>query len=670
MKQNSKTHTFSLFLILILISNLFSCKKDASDYNCLYFQGKEERDIKILQKGFENAEPYFSQLCAEELSTLLPKQKAVELARKAIKTYPESIEMKILLLDLLYDQRDYSGIISFSENNKESLINNEINRLYLSALVRSSKKGELNQEVMDKINSWYIENEFSESHNTFFMEFSLEDFFDTATIARHFAYIQYYGKAASTIETTFPTIDDFLSFISSLSYYELKEIGDAFVYGSKDKVKYSEYFARAGLLSSDKDKAFYSLFTAGRLNEKVYVSSPKNIEYYRSAIYLAPETSFDRALWYYIRGAMNCSIEDGIQGFLEFSNAWKDPYFFDDVIETFSATLLSNHQWEYYYNLFSVIYPYLSAPSRGKTDYIIGTLIEANLINFGNGSREIAMDYYKKTYSNIEAENYYRIMASIKLDEKLNLQKPEYPTKNSKPTPEEEHLSYLIKKDIDAVYDFFVENQEKISEDVAIKAVLALEEAGKKNPGLYTLALRIATAAISEEENIKHIYPQYFNEYVENVSKEFNLLEYVLYGLIRAESYFEPTAKSSAGALGLCQLMPSTAGDVARKLKISEYDLLDPKTNISFGGYYLGELTSRSDGNVFLALLSYNAGRENVKKWINLDSSLPMDVFLETVPFEETRKYGRKLINLSVLYGTLYYKLSPKEVVSNMGVLH
>ena len=114
--------------------------------------------------------------------------------------------------------------------------------------------------------------------------------------------------------------------------------------------------------------------------------------------------------------------------------------------------------------------------------------------------------------------------------------------------------------------------------------------------------------------------------------------------------------------------MPLTAGDVAKKLKIKEYDLLDPKTSITFGAYYLGELTNRLDGNILLALLSYNGGIENVRKWKRQNPSLPIDIFLETVPFEETRNYGRKLIKSSVLYGMIYYQLSPEEIISTIGI--
>ena len=664
-----KKHKTSLFLPLLIIFILFSCGKAPEYYNELYFKGKQEKNEKILQKGFEKADPYFSQLCATELCDLLPKQKALEIARKATKKYPESDKMTLLLLNLLYDQRDYPAVLSVTENLKNQTKNQEILRYHYSAKVKSAKISNIaeNQDLWNEIQNWYKENSFSSSHNKFYNEFSSKTDFGFATKARQLCYLGYTGKAATLIENEYETKEDFCTFLSSLSYVELTEIADIFVTGSSDKLKYSEFFARGGLDFSDSSKSFYCLFSAGRLSEKVLGSTLENLEYYRLALYLAPEISFDRALWYYTRGCINYSLEAGYKAFLEYSNAWKDPYYFDDVVEKFSASLLSKYQWETYYELFSIIYPYLSPVSRGKTDYIFGTLFENGLL-FGETNRDLAKNYYEKSFVNPETEAYYRILSGVKLKEELIFENKEFVEDRDNLTSVEKHFLYLINNDIKSVNSFYLNNQSDIRESLALEAVLALEEAGKESNNFYALGLRLATAAISKEENVKFLYPRYFSEYVETFCEKFQLPEYVLYALIRTESYFDPSISSSAGAVGLCQLMPGTAGDVAKKLKYEEYNLKDPETSILFGSFYLGDLTSRSEENLLLALCSYNAGRENVRRWREKNPSLPIDVFIETIPFEETRNYGRKLIKASTIYGMLYYQLSPSEVLSEMGV--
>lgn len=664
-----KKHKTNLFLSLLLIFLLFSCGKDSHYYNDLYFKGLKEKNEKLLLKGFEKADSYFSQLCATELCDLLPKQKALEVARKATKKYPESDKMTLLLLNLLYDQRDYPGILSVTETLKNQTKNQEILRYHFSAKVKVAKISNIaeNLDLWSEIQNWYKENSFSSSHNKFFNEFSSKTEFDLATKARQLCYLGYPGKGASLLENEYQTKENFCGFLSPLSYVELKEIADAFVTGSSEKLKYGEFFARGGLDFSDSSKSFYCLFSAGRLSEKVLGSTLENIENYRLALYLAPEDSFDRALWYYTRACINYSDEAGYKVFLEYSNAWKDPYYFDDVVEKFSASLLSKYQWETYYELFSIIYPYLSPVSRGKTDYIFGTLFENGLL-FGEINRDLAKNYYKKSFENPETEAYYRILSGVKLKEKLTLEPKNFLQNREYLTSVEEHFLYLIKNDIKSVNSFYLNNKSDIRESLALEAVLALENAGKQNNSFYSLGLRLATAAISNDENVKYLYPRYFQESVESFSERFKLPEYVLYALIRTESYFDPSISSSAGAVGLCQLMPGTAGDVARKLKYQEYDLENPETSILFGSFYLGELTSRSGENLLLALCSYNAGRENVKRWREKNPTLPIDIFIETIPFEETRNYGRKLIKASAIYGMLYYQLSPYEVLSEMSV--
>ena len=117
----------------------------------------------------------------------------------------------------------------------------------------------------------------------------------------------------------------------------------------------------------------------------------------------------------------------------------------------------------------------------------------------------------------------------------------------------------------------------------------------------------------------------------------------------------------------LTQLMKGTADDEARKLKLGDdYDVLDPKTNIAMGSHYLASLIGRTpDNSVLLAMLAYNAGLTNVRKWKNANS-LPMDFYVETLPFPETRGYGRKMVGAAAMYGFLYYGITPAQTVREL----
>ena len=113
---------------------------------------------------------------------------------------------------------------------------------------------------------------------------------------------------------------------------------------------------------------------------------------------------------------------------------------------------------------------------------------------------------------------------------------------------------------------------------------------------------------------------------------------------------------SSAGALGLTQLMPSTARSIAVRLKLRGYStprLADPETNIRIGAAYLGELYRRFH-HPALALASYNAGPGTVSGWMKARGALPLDSFVEEIPLDETRAYVKRCLRSFAAYQFLY----------------
>ena len=112
-----------------------------------------------------------------------------------------------------------------------------------------------------------------------------------------------------------------------------------------------------------------------------------------------------------------------------------------------------------------------------------------------------------------------------------------------------------------------------------------------------------------------------------------------------------PDAKSSSGALGVMQLMPSTAKLVANRLGIkykSSGNLTETDLNIRLGTHYLGQMLRRFQNNRILASAAYNAGPGRVDKW--LDPSVPLDVWIEAIPFKETRSYVQNVLMFSSIY--------------------
>lgn len=126
--------------------------------------------------------------------------------------------------------------------------------------------------------------------------------------------------------------------------------------------------------------------------------------------------------------------------------------------------------------------------------------------------------------------------------------------------------------------------------------------------------------------------------------------------IARQESAFLYNAQSRVGARGLMQLMPKTAKETASKHKVPykrTSQLYNPETNITLGSAYLGDMLKRFDNNPAFAAAAYNAGPHRVKKWLKQRGELPLDIWIETIPFTETRKYVQNVLAFRVIYDQL-----------------
>ena len=170
-------------------------------------------------------------------------------------------------------------------------------------------------------------------------------------------------------------------------------------------------------------------------------------------------------------------------------------------------------------------------------------------------------------------------------------------------------------------------------------------------------------ARTSHRKDYSLRFPMPYQQQVLNHAEKKQLDPSVIYGVMRRESLFDPQARSSVGALGLMQLMPATARSVANSLglkKLRRSDILQVENNINLGTQYFRSVMDRFDNNVSLAAAAYNAGPRNVKRWLpGEDNILPADLWVETVPFNETRKYVQAVL----AYATVFDKSRGKDTL-------
>ncbi len=167
---------------------------------------------------------------------------------------------------------------------------------------------------------------------------------------------------------------------------------------------------------------------------------------------------------------------------------------------------------------------------------------------------------------------------------------------------------------------------------------------------------------MSSKENLRFIYPQAYKEIVDSLSTD-PYEKALIYGLMREESNYSPGIRSYAGAVGLTQLLPSTAAEVAEQIRYGEFSITDPTDNLYLGFQYLQYLFDQLK-NPARAILAYNGGIGNVWKWEKKILEEDFLLFSEAVPFRETRTYLRKVLSSALIYGLLYYDIDPQDLVT------
>lgn len=164
--------------------------------------------------------------------------------------------------------------------------------------------------------------------------------------------------------------------------------------------------------------------------------------------------------------------------------------------------------------------------------------------------------------------------------------------------------------------------------------------------------------AITTAENTKHLhdfnlrYPTPYRDLFRAAARNENIDEAWIYGLTRQESRFMHYAKSGVGAAGLMQIMPATAKWAAKRMGLTSYSqdkIHDLPTNVGIGTYYMRYALEQMDGQAVMATAAYNAGPSRAKRWV---ASEPLEaaVYIETIPFAETRNYVQKVMANAQMY--------------------
>ncbi len=150
------------------------------------------------------------------------------------------------------------------------------------------------------------------------------------------------------------------------------------------------------------------------------------------------------------------------------------------------------------------------------------------------------------------------------------------------------------------------------------------------------------------------LYPLAFIDVIGALDPKDRVNPLLIISIMRQESRFSPTIRSPVGALGLMQIMPTTAAFAAQKIKLKKYELTDVADNINLGSWYLNYTHKQVKNNSVLAIAGYNGGPSNVSKWAKQFGTSDLDEFVEQIPFEETQNYVKAVLGNYWNYLRLY----------------
>ncbi len=187
--------------------------------------------------------------------------------------------------------------------------------------------------------------------------------------------------------------------------------------------------------------------------------------------------------------------------------------------------------------------------------------------------------------------------------------------------------------------------------------------------GVYDRAIAAADRTRDEHDyTLRYLSP--FSEQVRPAARTQSLDDAWVYGLMRQESRFVTNARSSAGASGLMQLMPATARWVAKKIGLTDYhpgQVNNTETNLLLGTSYMRMVMESLDNSPVLASAGYNAGPGRARKWMG-ERPLEGAVYAETIPFNETRDYVKKVMSNAVYYSALFNG-RPQSIKDRLGTI-
>ena len=707
--------SFLIYIVsLFIFSSLFiSCPSNEQyGYDADYFVGLQklsEGNIKEAKQKFNNCIKKGTYYCAKESAIQLTKlgnlQENNAAAEFLYQNFPDQDSLLILAQQYSFSN-ELRKLIEVTNHIDFATADDELVKLRLETLLLLNQQEKFEEEAY----TWFTSHAISQEQYQYFRDVytprclpdpDLQEDDEQVieptpqAIAVQFRITLYRRNYLLGYETASQIFEYFENGNLEPCAMLASDIGKAYLYGSEQIIKDAACLYKKAEQYKVTPAEFYFWFYAARLYDGGNLYNSQASKCYENAIAAADSPSKkDNALWYLIKTKLKISLDKTIESMDEYAHTWDDPEYFDDIFDSLIPSLIVNGKWTTIKTLIDKLDGYASKETMAQLWYLYGRFLGHGLIESEEDPENASRNAYTKALDS-GSSAYYRLLAAYRLG--LTGTKLEQviasgllvnpadaktdKTENQAPTPADNLLcgyaTFGYSQKIYSTWQDLYKND--VTPDTGFFLANFLNRCSAEDDSYYVQALRIAARAWNmsdrpvTKEQMQEVYPQNYSKLVDTYAQKYNINTSVIYALIRSESFFDKEVVSSAGAVGLTQLMSPTAGEIAQKLRVKEYSLTDPETNIMFGTYYLSELIRRGDGSLLRAFFSYNAGFRKVTTWLNSSmmefgkaGNLDMDLFLETIPVSETREYGRKLVSATIMYEYLYGSTGFAQTVENL----
>ena len=305
---------------------------------------------------------------------------------------------------------------------------------------------------------------------------------------------------------------------------------------------------------------------------------------------------------------------------------------------------LKTHHWQLFLTWFTALPPAF----QQKPIWIYW---EARALEI-TGNQAEATDLYQHLIDDFPYQ-YYGLMSAIRLKQAFHIENHPLPLSRKEikavrndPGIQRATLLFKLNEPVlaNAEWWFAIARMNTVQRYIAAKLALHAQH--------YTLAIK-TTGYLPMIQDLNLSYPRPYQHAVNQTAKALSIEAAFIYAIMRQESLFNPEATSYVGAQGLMQLMPATANMLITEDKLPSnfiFKLTDPKINIQIGSLYLNRLLTRCQHNPALAAAAYNAGPGSVKKWLPAIGNMDLDLWIESIPYAQTRDYVKNVVTYLMVY--------------------